>query len=162
MKTFVSALALALVACPALAGPSGAPDPQPAQLELYRNLPKDPLLVLGISLENPDEELGGLLELVSRIASSTGDGASAGPFDSLGSRLVSTLPHDLLRHVGPEIALSVDLPPIDEAVMAFQQTHSEAVALLFGNVGMLARARNEKQLDPALRQAFTGLGGQIS
>lgn len=158
---WIALLVAALVACPALAEQPAA-SKRDRGLRLYKSLPKDPLLVLGVWLDEPAAELEKLTDLMGRFTLINGEEQPQNPLDGLEERILGTLPADLLEHVGPEIALSVDLPPIDDAVTASQLSQAKALATLLADVGLLAQVRDSERVDTALRLLFTRFGGKTS
>jgi hypothetical protein len=131
-------------------------------LRLHENLPRDPLLALGIWLEDPAAEFRTLIDAVDRFAPGS-------PFDESGDASLGameravgeTLQAELLPHVGPEVTLAIDFPPIDEAVTALQFSEARALATLLGRIGLLARVRDAAGLERSLRQLVVSSGGEI-
>ena len=74
----------------------------PASDSLYRDLPRDPLIVLGISLNGPSEELGSLASILDRLQqASEGDPAGEIMPDT---GVLTALSRELLPELGPELS----------------------------------------------------------
>jgi len=158
-------LAILLVSTPAAAARSASAKhrngTQGQRLAVHENLPRDPLIVLAVWLENPGDEIGGLLRAVGRFAPRTFGVAEAASLVSLDEEQIDTLHNDLLPSIGPELALAVDLPPIDEAVSALHFSQDGALEVFLGRIGILGRVRDSKGLDRALRRMILASGGEI-
>ena len=76
--------------------------------------------------------------------------------------LVSTLHDELLPYVGPEIILIADFPPIDQAVANMQLPQGAAIGSLLSGVGIVARVKDGKRLERALRELVAAHGGTTS
>ncbi len=155
MRTFRTLVAVLLMpVLPVLAG-STVSTPE-TSLELYRDLPRDPLAVFGIYVDDPTFELDGLIKLIDRFAIPAGADAL-----DIDRRLETMLPPELLRNIGPEITLAIDLSPIDEAIEALQTPDEDTLGHLLGKTGVVAGARDEGRLDQALRVLGGRLGAEV-
>ena len=156
LPTVLSLLAL-LFGPPARA--SGPPVPERG-LELHRELQRDPLLVLGIRLDDPEGELRGLSSLLDKLA-----GIGASPTDTAGLLEQATLDRvrvELLPRFGREAVLVLDFPPLDEAVLALQRSSDEALAAFLGRTGLLAGVEDREGLDRVLRDWIVDAGGELT
>jgi hypothetical protein len=116
---------------------------------LYRDLPRDPLVVLGISLNGPTEELGSLASIFDRLQQASGEDTAGGIMPDSG--VLRALSRDLLPQLGPELALVVDLPPIDQLLSTMQMSPEVAAAQILGDVGFVARVRDGEAVAKVLR-----------
>jgi type II secretory pathway pseudopilin PulG len=130
-------------------------------LRLHRDLPRDPLIVWGVWLEHSPGEFGWLVDLVGRYFPGTGDPRVAGPLARVDRAMSRTLDVELLPRLGPELLLSVDFPPVDQAVAALHLAGGEGLATLLSRIGVLARVRDVQGLDRALRRAIVDGGGTV-
>ncbi len=165
MRTSRPVALFVLVSLGLLASTIEARDRQPKaggpELQLYRNLPRDPLLALGFWLDDPASGLAGLESVLDRFTGlpDKTDGAS-GPA-APGRRFSTMLEDQLLPTLGPELAFSADLPAVDDTAAALQHSQGDAMAMLLGRIGILARVRDRAALDLALRQMVGLSGGEI-
>jgi hypothetical protein len=154
---------LCFVVTPSDAGRSGAAKAKPEArvLRMHENLPRDPLLVLGIWLDDPGGEFHRLVDTVGRFVPGPVDPDSTAALASMDQAWARALRAELLPCLGPEITISVDFPPIDEAVSALQFSEAEALATLLGRVGLLAGVKDATGLDRSLRRLIVASGGEI-
>ena len=96
---------------------------------LYRELPRDPLLVFGIHAKDAAGKFQALLDLYHRFASEPGKNRAKRAVAGVDKALASMFESEVLPYLGPEIVLAVDLPPIDEAVAALQYPKGQALAV---------------------------------
>jgi hypothetical protein len=105
-------------------------------LQLHKNLPRDPVVVLGMWLEDPEGGFQTLAGLFERFSVESVEQDSAPALGGLDPELAAWLRAELLPRIGPELTLALDLPPIDEAVAALQISRDDALsALLRGAAG---------------------------
>lgn len=142
----------------ALAAPAQRVQAQP--LKLFKNLPKDPLVVLSVSVEDPSRSLEVLLDFVGDFGASGQKEQVRRAVDTLNRSMRMSLQKDVLAHLGPEITIVLDVSPIDELVMAFQPFDQGTIAEVLGRVGLVAQVRDPKALDRSLRSLFENLGGE--
>ncbi len=121
---------------------------------VYRNLPRDPLLVLGIHATDAPGKFRDLLGLYDRFAAEPGPGPMNGP-------LVSIFESQVLPWIGPEVVLTLDLPPLDQAVQALLYSKGEALGAFLSRAGVVARVRDGEKLDRALHALVDEWGGKI-
>ena len=152
-------LVLSLVLAPPIAARSAAEKKGGPSLQLHKNLPKDPLLVLGMWLDESRGDIGGMIDALDRFM--PGDRSKATPLAGVDRELAEMLRIDLLPLVGPEVVLSVDFPPIDEAVAALQFSQREAMATFLARVGLVARVRDTARFDRKFQRLIVAAGGEI-
>ena len=126
----------------------------------YRDLPRDPLLVLGIHAKDAAGKFRGLVDLYHRFASGPGKDRATKVWAGVDKALASTFENEILPCLGSEIVLAVDLPPLDEAVTALQYPKGEALAVFLDRTGVVARANDGEKLDRALRRLISLWGGE--
>jgi general secretion pathway protein G len=66
-----------------------------------------------------------------------------------------SLRDDILAHVGPELAVSLDLEPVDALAGAFMVEASDAVQRMMGGVGILCQVRDPEALKRSLSTVFS-------
>jgi hypothetical protein len=137
---------------PLLARPAAPPGER--GLQLYKQLQRDPLLVLGVWLDDPTGELKGLEGLLDRL-SGLGPGLT-------GPETLTRLQGEVLPHLGPEAALVLDFPPIDEAVLALQRSKADAVAAFLARTGLVAGVQDREGLETVLRAWILSAGGELT
>jgi hypothetical protein len=125
---------------------------------LHRNLPRDPIAVLAFSVEDPLQSWEGLLDLSGRLGDAETRRKVANALEELSRRSGIALDTELLAQLGPQIALSLDLPPIDQAAIALQAGQPGAMPNVLAGIGLVAQVRQAERLDQALR-ALLALGG---
>ena len=161
----VAALAIALLllcAHPIAAGEKTVTEGGDAGLRLYRNLPKDPVLAVAVSVDDLAQKLDGFMEMLGKYAPEGAESGLAQGLVRLETKLGFTVNDGILAHIGPEITLALDLPPIDQALVAFQDAGGNPLGTLIGKSGLLAEVRNGEELDRALRLLADRLGGEAS
>ena len=126
----------------------------------YRDLPRDPLLVLGIHAKDAAGKFRGLVDLYRRFASGPDKDRATKALAGVGRALASTFENEVLPCLGPEIVLAVDLPPLDEVASALQYPKGEALAAFLDRVGVVARPSDGERLDRALRSLISQWGGE--
>jgi len=163
MRTRLSITAPILLSLILAAAAAAAPPRSQEGIEdagLYRAVPKDPLLVLGIHAKDAAGKFQGLLDFYRRSSSMSGNDRASSAVAGVDRALVSTFESEVLPCLGPEIVLAVDLAPIDEAVSALQHPKGEALAAFLGSTGVVARVRDGERLDRALRRLTSQWGGK--
>lgn len=130
-----------------LAGP-GSAAAQEAPAALHTRLPKDPLVVFAVS----SDELAGKLQGAAEWLARNEEGPQLPElFGGVDPGSGASLAHGLLATVGPELAIAIDLPPLDTIAAALQIGAGEAYAVALSRSGLLAEVRDEKRLHATLR-----------
>jgi hypothetical protein len=143
----------------ALSAWSSAPATEPAAgLTLHRDLPREPLMVLGVWLDDPTRDLDPLLLFGGPFVGMTTGGATTGAERSDADRLGAARA-ELLSSIGSEIVMSLDVRSIDEATLAFRISPARGLSVLLARVGFVTSVRDPVRLDHALRQVSAALGG---
>ncbi len=150
LRVQVLTVIVALLAGPLLAT---APDDR---LSLHESLPRDPLLLLAISEEELSSKLEAAMAWLARARSHSTETSALADFEK---RVGISLGRDLLARIGPEIAVAVDLPPLDGAAVALRISDVDGYQQLLSRTGVLAGVRDEKALGEALRRIFEVLSG---
>ena len=127
-----------LVAFPSTAGEVGPRDGSEPGLELYRDLPRDPLLVLGVWVEDPAEDLDGLLDFVTQFQGS----AEVGAFE-----LVAAVQHAAVQEVEHGGGLLAWLRLSLERFVEFHDQFVEPAAIVLQAVGLVDSAGHQSRLD---------------
>lgn len=141
-------VALLAVPLPAAAGDDG--------LSIHENLPRDPLLLLAISEEELSSQLEAAKAWLARAQSHPAETSALAAFEA---RIGLSLGRDLLTRIGPEIALAVDLPPLDGVAVALRISDVDGYQQLLSRTGLLAGVRDEKKLAEDLRRIFEVVSG---
>jgi len=155
-------LVFLLVLTPALAARHDTGKNAAGGLQLHKNLPRDPVVVLGMLLEDPEGGFQTLAGLFERLSVESVEPKSASPLGGLNPELAALLRTELLPRIGPELTLALDLPPIDEAVAALQISRDDALSTLLGRIGLLTRVRDRTGLDAVVRRWVFASGGQVA
>jgi hypothetical protein len=157
-RAIALALAVLLVGSSfASAAPKEVSAESPAALQLYRDLPADPLAVFAVSVDDLAAKLEGAIGWLDRTGQSISQPGLGGQLEQLESRLGLSLRSELLPHIGPEVSVALDIPPIDLVVTALQTAQADALSAVLGQSGLVAAVRDAKRLDAALRKLLTGL-----
>lgn len=139
-----------LLAVPCLAEETGRKDAG----KITSRVPVDPLLVWGGRFEDPGTLLSGISEMITRF----GESAAAEQMEQAISKLEAAwgvnLQEDLLQQLGPGIALSVDLPPVDMIIGGLANPTAESITASFGGIGMAAQVRDGPRLLDTLNTIF--------
>jgi len=149
------------VAVPSVAQSPVAVEPAAEPLRLHENLPRDPMMVLGIRLEHPEDAFHRLLAAVGRFSPPTFDDGAAVAVGAIDPGLAEVLYAELLPRIDSEVVLSIDFPPLDEVVSVLQYAEGEALSSFLGRVGLLARVRDPEGVDRALSRMIGEFGGEI-
>lgn len=139
--------------------PAFAQEPA-AKLEVLSHLPKDALFVWAGEPGSLAAELDEVLSLIQRFVPADGDESMnlVAMVEKADETLGVSLRNDLLARIGPEMAVVVDLPPIDSLMgLAMSQT-PEMIDQSFANVGIVFQVRDPQAFEKSLRTALTSLG----
>lgn len=117
---------------------------------IYRDLPRDPLVVLGTALNEPASELGSLVSILDRLQRASDDDATQGMMPD-SARLIR-MHQELLPYLGPELALVIDLPPIDQLLGTIGLSPVVAASQMLGEAGLVARVRDAEAVEMLLRR----------
>lgn len=135
-----------------LAGSAAGQDLEPAGgLGLVQHLPREPLVAWTADIGSGAEVFDGILALARKVVPESERGELEEALRSLDASLGIALRDDLLVHLGPEMALSLDLPPIDTAAMGVMAGTSGSVGTALGHVGLWVQVRDRTGVDRALR-----------
>jgi hypothetical protein len=126
-------------------------------LRHHRSLPADPLLVIAISSDDVAARLDDAAGFVATLGAAT-PGSPAGGARGRVEWEEGFAAEELLASIGPEIALAIDLPPIDIAIAAFQYAAAEAPSVLLSRSGFVASIRDPERLARALGRGASDTG----
>lgn len=145
---------VALFASPALAQ-------QPApKLEVLSHLPQDPLFVAAAEQDSLAQGLDELLGLLQRFmpANEEEGGMDVAGFISQADEMLGvSLRDDLLARIGPEIAMVVDLPPLDSLMGLAVNQSPQMIDQSFSNFGLVFQVRDQAAFEESLRTALSNL-----
>ncbi len=154
-----SRVGLTLVALVLAAAPALAQDLRPAaELALASHLPRDPVLAWVGNVGSGAEVYDGVVGMLRKVVPEGERAELEEGLAELDARLGLSLRDDLLAHLGPELALSVDLPPVDSAVAAVMTQAPGSVATVLGKVGLWVQVRDRARVDTALRTLTSRAG----
>lgn len=122
----------------------------PPEMPLLDRLPKDPLAVWATQTGNGAEALDQLLATIQRFAPDTEDEQISAAMAGLDAELGFSLRDDLLAHLGPGVAFTFDMVPIDYAAGVFMSGAPTSVAQVFANVGLCVGADDADAVNAAL------------
>jgi hypothetical protein len=127
-------------------------DLQPRRdLKLLEHLPRDPLAVWAADIGSGAEVYDGVLGLVRKVMPEPERAELDQALAEVDSSLGLKLRDDLLAHLGPEMAVAVDLPPIDAAAGAVLSGAPGSMAAVLGKIGIWVQVRDRDKVDQALR-----------
>lgn len=124
-------------------------------------LPADPLAAFATETEDPAADLAGLLDLLGRFGGPVG-GTLDELIGALGHSAGVAFEEELLAQMGPRIAVAIDLPPFDFAMLALQTHESRAVSAIPGRTGIFCELRDADRFERALRALLALSDGSIS
>ncbi len=160
-----TALWLAVLMGAACGTAEKTPPAQPASTgTLLDRLPRDPLVAAVVSLKDPGASYDALHSLRRLVAAVGGDDLPAfdrertDEDDSLGVRLRE----DLLAALGDEVALSIDVPPLDRLASLAIQNSDDVVTAALGRIGLIARTPDAGRLREAVRAILERAGARVS
>ena len=152
---------LLFLGLPSLAAESVSTPSESRALDLHRNLPKDPLLVFGMILEDPEQEVQAALDFLGELGGAEYRDGVDDALGQLNEALGFSLQRDLLPLLGPQITLAVDLPPIDYAMLVLAAPSHEALTAVLGGIGIVAEVRDAERLDAELRTLLDLSAGEV-
>ncbi len=129
--------------------------------ELIRHLPRDPVVAYMLTVGNLDEQLDELLGIVGNFSEEFDSATVQAKMDELDGELGCSLRKDLLARIGPRVAITIDIPPIDEAA-GLMANPAEGIPRLLGGIGVLANAGEIESLNGCMRNLFVMAGGKLS
>ncbi|NOZ93466.1 MAG: hypothetical protein GXP47_01850 [Acidobacteria bacterium] len=133
-----------------------------ANFQIVSYLPRDPLVAWASNAGSGAERLDDLLAVLRRFLPAEDAAKVDAAMAQADQKLGVDLRDDLLARLGPQVAISVDLPPIDSAAAALMGGSPEAVSSLLGRIGIWVQVREPQRLDAALRTALGNLGFELS
>jgi general secretion pathway protein G len=115
---------------------------------LASHMPRDPLLVSVVNFGNLDDAFDGILGFLGRFGADVDLAEIDAKLAELDGQLGCSLRKDLLAGAGPEVAVVLDLPPIDSLMSAPDQ----AVASGLAGVGILVEVNRSDAFDACLQK----------
>jgi general secretion pathway protein G len=126
-------------------------------LQLLERIPRDPLLVWVMRVEDPRQTFDNMLAFVDRFASDDELDEVSGELADIDEQLGCSLRDDLLASLGPEVALTLDLPPIDElAAMVADPVAASQRGM--SRLGLLVRVRDHERIGGCLESVMSKSG----
>lgn len=126
--------------------------------ELLAHLPRDPLFVGVTSGENLAGTYDELLGLFAKIGDEDDVLHFRESLAELDDELGCSLRDDLLAGLGSELALVIDLPPVDEWMAAMMAPGASA-ATVMGRMGLLTSVRETERFETCLRKLLGQVDG---
>jgi len=132
----------------------GAPRLSAADREagLVEHLPRDPIFVWTVTVDDFRETLDGLLQVADRLETDVRL-SMVDEVERYDATLGCSLRDDLLARLGPEVAFVIDLPDVD-SLMATLGSPETGVPALLGKMALVARVHEPLMLGPCLRNLF--------
>lgn len=152
-------MAAALVLSPVAAKKKG--DAPPEGLRLMPHLPQDPVLAWVMTIKDTAESFDEMMGLIGRFADEGESAEISGTLAEADAKLGFSLRDDLLANLGPEFAVTIDLPPIDQIAGSFAAPE-QGIATLLGRLGILLTVRDRETIDGCLRKLVELAGGRVS
>lgn len=131
-----------------------------AKLEVLGHLPQDALFVWAAEEESLAADVDEMLGLIQRfMPPEAADGGMdvGGLLDQADEMLGISLRNDLLARIGPEMAMVIDLPPLDSLMGLAMNQSPEMIDQAFGRLGMIFQVREQKAFEEALTTALANL-----
>jgi general secretion pathway protein G len=132
------------------------------ELELLSHLPKDPVLVWVMSVEDLAATLDKFVEMILRF---TPDDATFNVDEAIHAweaNVGFSVREDLLAQIGPEMAVVIDVPPPDQVMAALAAEDSGALLDLLGGIGKVIQVRDTERLDDSLAKFFAWMEAEIT
>jgi general secretion pathway protein G len=141
--------------------PAAAPPEPDGGLALASHLPRDPLAAWVVSTGNLAELWDRMLATIRRFVPEDETASFDQGLRSIDAQLGLSLRDDLLAHLGPEVAASVTLPPVD-AMAGMVMTGSPAgIQTALGGVGLVVNVQDRGSLEGALRTLLEKAGAEL-
>jgi general secretion pathway protein G len=161
MRSVIAVLLAALAGGYASAQESPPTDVPAASLELTNHLSRDPVAAWVLRVGSLASVWDRLLETIRQFMPES----ELGPFED-GIRnadqvLGVSLRDDILAHVGPEVAVALDLEPIDTIALAVMMEAPDAPQRMLGGAGILCRVRGREALNRSLWTVFNRDGIRV-
>ncbi len=129
--------------------------------QLVRHLPRDPVIAYVLTVGNLDEQLDELLGIVGNFSEEFDPATVQAEMDKLDGELGCSLRKDLLARIGPRVAITIDIPPIDEAA-GLMANPAVGIPRLLGGIGILADTQEIESLNGCMRNLFAMAGGKLT
>lgn len=133
----------------------------PRVLLLPERLPADPVLVYDLHVGNLLDGIRSITSMFGSLDPSLEDGAFDRAMEEAEQELGFSLRDELLAQIGPEIAIVVDLAPIDRIAGAMSNP-SAGIAMALGRSGILMRVEDEKRVRAAVKRWFESDGARVT
>lgn len=158
LVSLLSVLSPALLVAAEVAPPAEGP----AAITLVSHLPKDPVLSWDAHVGTGDELLDSMLEMVTQFAPDLDPAQIDQGLASVDEKLGMSLKSDLLAHLGPEIAVAIDVPPIDTAVGAVMSGEPEGLRSALNGITIWCTIRDRNAVDAALRKLLATANAKVT
>lgn len=151
MRTVSSrlAVAVALFSCAASSAHSG----DDVKLRLLEHVAAEPLMVMAADDVSLDEVYEHWMEMLGRFGSREGRAEAEANLGAWEREVGCSLRQDLLARIGPEYALVLDMPPVDQ-LMGAAAGGPQAIGRALTNLGFLALVDGRKGFDDCLRKVL--------
>jgi hypothetical protein len=160
MKSLVSAAVAGIVLTTSVIFASdieqGPPEPD-IDLAVVAHAPEDPLLFWAADVGPVSEIFDTLVEWLLRFMPEEEKATFDQEMAGLNKKLGFHLRDDLLAHLGPEIAIVIDLPPIDQAAGLIMSGTGAGFGQALDGIGMWVRIDDEARVMLSLSRLFTVL-----
>lgn len=129
--------------------------------QLLQRLPKDPLAAWAGTVGNGGELYDSIVALLRRFVPEDAKQEMEQGLASMDEALGFSLRDDFLAYLGPEVAFSVDFPPIDNAVGAVMAGTPEGIAGTIDGLGLWVQITDADKVERALRSIFAKTPAEI-
>ncbi len=157
LKLLPLILILLLVPVAAVAKKAG----KEAAPQLMQHLPRDPVVAWMLTVGNLNEQLDELLGIVGRLSEEFDAAKIQAELAKFDDELGCSLREDLFARIGPRVALTIDIPPIDEAA-GLMGNPAVGIPKILGGIGIVSNAREVEPLDACMRNLFAMAKGKLT
>jgi hypothetical protein len=128
------------------------PAPGGPGFALLDRVGSDPLLIWAMRTDDLGSDLDAMMEMLGKFLPEAERGKVEDGLSKLDQRLGLSFRDDFLSQLGPEIVLTLDLPPVDTLIGQVASGQPEGMAQALSGVGILAGVRDPARFERALRR----------
>jgi len=129
-------------------------------LQALQHIPADPLAFWAADVGLFDQGFDDLLATIHRFAPEEDQGAIGEKLADFDAKLGFSLRNDLLAHLGPEIGVLIDLPPIDETVGMIMSGAQEDMGQALDGILVWLQTDGDKKIAGRFAGLLTTLGAE--
>lgn len=150
MRRFL--VVLCLISVPAFAAKAPMP-----QMDVLAHVPKDPLLVWVYDDETLGAGYDAIMAQIERFVPAEDREEFQKALNEADAELGVSVRNDLLNRIGPEMAVVLDLPPLDSLMGLAMNPSPEMIDQSLRGVGLIAQVREPQALERALQTALASM-----